>query len=932
MKSFISAPLIGPWLYRNSVKELKDRALQGDAEAVQELAGIFCTSTDKTVLDITRTALCSLVSLSAIDKLCNEALERDNAALQSIATDRNFLPTDSCTQALFLFVTGQWKRYAQCDPLLHRPMLAAGYAQATNRGRFYARNAAKKTGQCSVLAAALMGTEHSRNALLWSEEEWDIVIPGLIHERDWERLWRLVVHAPLHLTITALSAMEAAGWKPSGDESAIWEEITRTIPKEWTSPIPEDSLPLTSYSPQCQPLRLAFSEDGALLAAGCADGTVCLWTIRTGTLVFRHQTGQGTISGLAFSTDNLRLLCAGTSGTLQCYDTITGTRFWSVTSGERTPVQFACSREGFVIVPLSAGGHLWIVNMADGQVQDLSGGHEAAVTCCAISFDDRFCSVGYADGAVGIWDLQKTQYLKTLKGLSDPVRTFTFCEDEDLLVIYDHNRPVRWHIRSGSQARTYTGNTGATHCCAITPDASSFAIAGDDRILRSWQAGKTDPVAEIPLSKRSLTACEVSADGMKLITGCNEGNLRIYAMNGGSVLHDCKAHKQTVTAIALSSHAEMIASAGWDGSVKLWNCTSGELVRTLMRPSGEVTGITSTPDGSTIYAGYNDGTIRQIEFTTGEYSKTLDMYTSSIRAIAINPDGTQLACAGGDNSLRIWNVKTGGLIKSIEGLTATQRCLVFSFDGKTLVSGGWDGKVRLWSVPDGTLLKTLTGHTSIITTIAISPDGALLITGSNDRSVRIWTVCDGRCVSVLEDSRSEVSALALSPDGTFAAFAGADAVIHLCHLPEGTPAPTIPSPPGKITALAFADDGRVLVAGLDTGTVAIFSCIGRNLMRTMTAHTAAVTGIVVLPGGTSVLTSSLDGGVRYWMLPWTKPLSGTTLDDISIVARYERTCSRTDALAQWKFLHGMLNARFSNDIELCTTVDDAGLYDIQIVG
>ena len=932
MKSFVSAPLIGPWLYRNSVKELKDRAVQGDVVAVQELAGIFCTSTDKAVLDITRAAFSSLVSQPAIDTLCKEALERDNPALQSIATDRNFLPTDSCTQALFLFVTGQWKRYTQCDPLLHRSMLAAGYTQTTNRGRFSARNAAKKTGQCAVLAAALMGTGHSPNTVPWSDEEWEIIIAGLIHEKDWEGLWRLVVHAPMNLAITALSAMEAAGWKPDGDERAMWEEITRNIPKEWTSPIPENSLPLTSYCPKCQPLRLAFSEDGTLLAAGCADGTVCLFTIRTGTLVFRHQTGQGTISGLAFSPDNLRMLCAGTSGTLQCYDTITATRFWSVTSGERTPVQFACSREGIVIVPMSSGGCIRIVNMADGQVQDLSGGHEAAVTCCALSYDGRLFSVGYNDGAVGIWDLQKTQYRMTLKGPGDPVRTLAFCDDEDILVIYFHNRPVRWHIRSGSQAKTYNGNTNPMRCCAITPDARSFAIAGEDRILRFWQAGKSDTVAEIPLSKRTLTTCEVSADGMKLVTGCNEGNLRIYTMNGDLVLQEYKAHKQTVTAIALSSPAEMIASAGWDGSVKLWNCTSGELVRTLMRPSGEVTGITSTPDGSTIYAGYNDGTIRQIEFTSKDYSKTLDMYTSTIRAIAINPDGTLLACAGGDNSLRIWNVKTGGLIKSIEGLTATQRCLVFSFDGKMLVSGGWDGKVRLWSVPDGNLLKMLAGHTSIITTIAISPDGTLLITGSNDRSVRLWTVCDGLCVSVLENSRSEVSALALSPDGTFAAFAGADAVIHLCHLPEGTPAPTIPSLPGKITALAFADNGRVLVAGLDTGTVAIFSCTGRNLMRTMTAHTAAVTGIVVLPKGTSVLTSSLDGGVRYWMLPWTKPLSGTTLDDISIVARCESTCSRTDALAQWKFLHSMLNARFSNDIELCTTFDDADLYDIQIVG
>ncbi|MDP3564048.1 MAG: hypothetical protein Q8R70_06115, partial [Methanoregula sp.] len=67
-------------------------------------------------------------------------------------------------------------------------------------------------------------------------------------------------------------------------------------------------------------------------------------------------------------------------------------------------------------------------------------------------------------------------------------------------------------------------------------------------------------------------------------------------------------------------------------------------------------------------------------------------------------------------------------------------------------------------------------------------------------------------------------------------------------------------------------------------------------------------------------------------LPWTRPLSGTTLDDIPLVARYARTCPQPDAQAQWAFLHGMLATRFRNDIELCTTVNDESMYDIQIVG
>jgi WD40 repeat protein len=933
MKYPVSAPLIGPWLYRRSVKELKDRALQGDEAAVLELADILCTSRDRAVQDSARTALCSLFTRPAIDAFCDEALARDNAVLYGIATDRNFLPSDPGTQALFLFITGQWERYARCDPLLDRPLLAVGYARATNRGRFQARSAAHAAGRCSLLAAALWATGNTINATTWSEEEWEIVVTGLVQEQQWEGLWRLVVHAPLGPATAALSAIKAAGWRPDGDEQALWEELIRTIPGEWTWPVPQDAPPVTSWSPDSQPLRLAFSGDGALLAAGCADGTVALWNTRAGTRVYRIPSGQGTISGLAVSPDKTRLLCTGTNGTLRCHDIVTGTLLWSVASGEHASVEFTCTRHGIAVVPLPGGEHIRIVNLEDGQVQTCSGGHRATVTSSALSSDHQFYAVGYADGAVGIWDLQQPHYQQTLEGLGDPVRSLSFCEsDEEILVIHDRNHPARWHTRSGLRVMTYTGTTGAMGCCAISPDGSSFAIAGDDRVLRVWQAGNAPPVAEHPLFIRPLTACALSPDGAMLAAGWTDGTLRIYAMNKGTVLHEKKAHKQAVTSIALSAPADLVASAGGDGTVKLWNITTGELVRTLLQPAGGVTGMTATHDGSTIYAGYTDGTVRQITGGPGEIIRTLDMYTNTVRAIAINPDGTRLACAGGDTTLRCWNCETGGLVTGIEGLTTTQRCLTFSPDKKTLVSGGWDGKVRLWSMPDGLLLKTLTGHTSTVTTVAITPNGTLLATGSNDRSVRLWTLGDGRHVSVREDTRSEVSALALSPHGSLLAFAGADAIIHLCYLPEGIPAPAIPSLPGKVTALAFAADGRVLVAGLATGTVAVFSVAGRHLLRATPAHTGVVTGIVVLPGGESVLTSGLDGQVRRWNLPWTRPLSGTMPEDIPLVERYKLACTRPDARASWSFLHGMLMARFAHDIELCTTVEDVGEYDIQIVG
>jgi WD40 repeat protein len=176
-----------------------------------------------------------------------------------------------------------------------------------------------------------------------------------------------------------------------------------------------------------------------------------------------------------------------------------------------------------------------------------------------------------------------------------------------------------------------------------------------------------------------------------------------------------------------------------------------------------------------------------------------------------------------------------------------------------------------------------------------------------------------------------VSAVAISPDGSLLATAGPEPVIRLYFLPEGIAAGTIPQVPGKPTALAFSKDGLVLAAGYDTGTLAYYAVHAASLIRTLPAHTGAVTGCLALRED-RLVTSGLDGQCRCWQLPFLRPLSRTTLADLA-GARAEELAAGTDAVSeQWRFLCQLLSLRFQYEIELCPAFYDAGQYDIQIVG
>ena len=70
---------------------------------------------------------------------------------------------------------------------------------------------------------------------------------------------------------------------------------------------------------------MAFSSDGAILATGSWDETVCLWDPMTGKLLRRLTGGQGGVYALAFSPDGSRVFGAGFSGTISIWDVATGT-------------------------------------------------------------------------------------------------------------------------------------------------------------------------------------------------------------------------------------------------------------------------------------------------------------------------------------------------------------------------------------------------------------------------------------------------------------------------------------------------------------------------------------------------------------------------------------------------------------------------------
>ncbi|PKG31927.1 MAG: hypothetical protein CW742_10825 [Methanoregula sp.] len=750
----------------------------------------------------------------------------------------------------------------------------------------------------------------------------------LASETSWDLLWRLARMAPPAISRAAIEVLNTAGWHPDGDARQVFEELIADLPESWNGPLPEKPL-LSCGVQEGQVLRLSFSPEGTLLAAGSSDGTITLWQVASARLLASCNPGIGSPHSLVFTPDNTLLIAGGDKGTLHAV-TCSGEPVWSFCDPDH-PVSCAIlSATGEEVLVGDNAGYLFCIACQTGAVRSSVRCHTSPITALARAQGGKFLATGHADGTVCCLDALTGAVFWITPGSGDPVRELAFFEETgDILVIRGHALPVSLSGENGSPVREYAGHSGTVSCSAFSADCHTVVVGGDTNVLRIWYCRDT-PSAVIPLYNRVPSCCVITQDGRYLIAGCNDGTVFCFHLPDGTKTKENRAYRRPVSSCSLSPDGKFLALAGWDGTVTLRTVPEGELLRTLRRPAGAVTSLAFAGKDAGIIAGAADGTVRLLFPDNGTDGRSIDLYTASVRAIAASPYGTILACAGKEPGLRFWDIRTGSLLASCIGLKTTVRCLAFLPDGKTLITGGWDGRVRLWDVPSGTANGIRKGHTSTVTCCAVSPSGELIVTGSNDTTVRIWHSNDTTESLVLRDAAKEVSCCAISPDGTLLAAAGADPVIRLYRLPDGARAYDILQVPGIPTAISFTSDGLSLAAGYTEGTLAFYSLHDRTLIRALPAHAGAVTGIVIIPEKDCIITSGEDGRVRTWRIPFLRPLSRATFADLELA---QEQAQSADAMTpQWRFLYRLLSPRFQVEIELCPVFLDAGALDIQIVG
>jgi len=275
---------------------------------------------------------------------------------------------------------------------------------------------------------------------------------------------------------------------------------------------------------------VAFSGDGAFLASGGDDGSVCLWDLRTRTTFWATaETMSRSIEAVAFTPDSKTVLAGDSQGKLFCFARLRlrrvlalsahtsgvrailphpdGSRFlttgwnkevctWTLKRSKRSrlctlpeaPASAALSPDGATLaIGLSQSNRVLLIDAQSGTARTSLAKGDGSVHAVAFSPDGSLVASGNASGQIGLWELVNPVRLRVLEGHTWPVYGLAFTPDGRRLISASADKTARvWDVGSGRELHVYQWHKTWMTSLAIAPDGLTVATGGDDKMVSVW--------------------------------------------------------------------------------------------------------------------------------------------------------------------------------------------------------------------------------------------------------------------------------------------------------------------------------------------------------------------------------------------------------------------------------------------------------------
>jgi eukaryotic-like serine/threonine-protein kinase len=366
---------------------------------------------------------------------------------------------------------------------------------------------------------------------------------------------------------------------------------------------------------------LAFSNDGAYLAAGSTQPTV--WEVKTGRLV-RYLLGSSSYrcQCIGFNRDGKRVFGTYQDGRVRVWDAESGMatlapRKQDGDVAELVPGAAFCPKEDprHVLLAVCRGRRVTIENVVPPRIpgDPLPGHRGNKGSSLAFGPDQRPLVLCCEEGRLRTWDaVTGREREKAARAIPDRKATrAVFSRDGRRLATTDGlERVTVWDTEEDRQLFSDVVREGQINGLAFDPEGGLLAACGVNGLVKVWDVNSGEPRFRCSGHTGEVTWVTFSPDGKLLATAGEDRTVRLWDARDGRERSRLEGHSSYVSCVAYSSpDGRRLASCGGDGLIKLWDTGTGQEVLTLSGHNVPVTAVVFSRGGHLLASYGDDGKV-----------------------------------------------------------------------------------------------------------------------------------------------------------------------------------------------------------------------------------------------------------------------------------------------------------------------------------
>lgn len=535
------------------------------------------------------------------------------------------------------------------------------------------------------------------------------------------------------------------------------------------------------------------------------------------------------------------------------------------------------------------------------------------VTAIDFSPDSKIIATGDRDGLIQLWNTDTWQEFEApYSGHTKAILDLAFSPNGTKLAsVAVDNTLIQWQLYSADNQEPARTPVNEVTAVAYSADNTRIITGGNDFKINIWDAGNLAIQQTTTSSSKIVDIASIKESSLFVIGGSDQ-KVALLDIAGTANLIPLDNLQYSLTGVAASPKGQLIAGGDINGGITVWDNKGTVLWQTQNYAIGDTAdlnvpgsphSLAFSPDGKSIFSGLHNGIIRSLNADTGAEVQQNQSLNAHARKLVFSHDSQYLITQHDNNLLTIWDLWNGTPLYQRQGEIKAGD--PFSQNDRMFAVASSPSTVRVYNPANGDEIYILNGHRDLATIQFINNDAQLV--AGYDQLMHLWSMSSGQelrtirnyegkgCSTIYDLNEQPIFSITnyhhvisneqnspglcnfqkldwtifINEASGLIAYGGNSKLTVINTRNANSESQELSGVNRKnIVSVAISPNGDLIAAAYDDHTIHVWDAATRDELISLYGHSNSITDLRFTPDGKILISTSLDGTIRLWGVPY----------------------------------------------------------------